>query len=160
MAVRPECGFANTIDRMSRLFRVPLLVVVAVGASLALAACVGAAAPSPTPTQTKLDPSNEIGQVIDPSGTTWAGTDSAADLSVFTLQPDHTVKVTYGTNTFDEPGDSWSVKAGVLSMSIYIDATNGELNYTGQYDATAKTISATGTTSITSKTITVVLSEK
>lgn len=128
--------------------------------ALALAGCAASPIPSPTPTQTKLDPSNEIGQVIDPSGTTWSGTDSAGDLSVFLLQPDHTVKVTYGTNNFDQPGDTWSVKAGVLSMEIYIDATNGVLDYTGRYDATAKTIATTGTTSITSKTVTVTLAQK
>ncbi len=128
--------------------------------TLALVGCAASPIPSPTPTQTKPDPSNEIGEVIDPSGTTWSGTDSAGDLSVFLLQPDHTVMVTYGTNTFDQPGDSWSVKGGVLSMGIYIDATNGVLDYTGQYDASAKTIAATGTTSITSKTVTVTLAQK
>jgi hypothetical protein len=141
---------------MSRIARVSLAVAVALG----LAGCAAGPAASPTPTVTKLDPSNEIGQVIDPANTTWSGTDSAGDLSVFTLQPDHTVKVTYGTNTFDEPGDTWAVKAGVLSMEIYIDATNGELDYTGTYDPTAKTIAATGTTSITSKTVTVTLTQK
>ncbi|MES2169577.1 MAG: hypothetical protein V4479_02485 [Actinomycetota bacterium] len=141
---------------MNRLAAVPLILA----GVLVLNGCAAGASPIPTPTLTKLDPSNEIGQVIDPAGTTWSGTDSAGDLSVFVLQPDHTVKVTYGTNTFDEQGDTWSVKAGVLSMQIYIDATNGVLDYTGTYDATAKTIAATGTTSITSKTVTVVLSDK
>jgi hypothetical protein len=135
-------------------------VSLVVGVSLILAGCAATPTSSPTPTATKLDPSNEIGQVIDPSNTTWSGTDSAGDLSVFVLQPDHTVKVTYGSNTFDEPGDTWAVKAGVLSMDIYIDATNGVLEYTGTYDPTAKTIAATGTTSITSKTVTVILTEK
>ncbi len=101
-----------------------------------------------------------IGEVISPVGTTWSGTDSAGDLSVFTLQADHTVKVTYGSNTFDEPGDGWAVNAGVLTMHIYIDATNGDLDYTGRYDPTSKTITATGVTTLTSKTVTVTLTEK
>jgi hypothetical protein len=140
--------------------RAPAVLIVALGAVLMFSGCAASPTPTPTPTQTRLDPSNMIGQLIDPSGTTWSGTDSAGDLSVFLLQPDHTVKVTYGTNTFDQPGDTWSVKAGVLSLAIYIDTTNGVLDYTGQYDATAKTIAATGTTSITSKTVTVTLAQK
>jgi hypothetical protein len=134
--------------------------ILALAGVLALAGCTAAPGTSPTPTQTAVDPQSLIGQTIAPSGTTWSGTDSAGDLSVFTLQADHTVKVTYGTNTFDEPGDTWAVKAGVLDMGIYIDAANGILNYSGTYDPASKTIAATGTASISSKTVTVTLTEK
>ncbi len=133
-------------------------MTIIVAAVLALTGCsTTTAIPTPTPTATRIDPASLIGQVIDPVGTTWSGTDSAGDLSVFVLQPDHTVKVTYGANTFDEPGDTWAVSAGVLSLHIYIDAANGYLDYTGQYDPATKTIAATGTTSVTSKTVTVTL---
>jgi hypothetical protein len=132
-------------------------------AALSLAACTAAPAtpsPTPTPTATQTDPGSLIGQVIDPIDTTWSGTDSAGDLSVFTLHNDHSVQVTYSTNTFDEPGDTWTVKAGVLTLDIHIDAVNGDLEYTGQYDATAKTIAAAGTTTLSAKTVTVTLSQQ
>ncbi len=132
----------------------------AVGVVLALAACASARVPAPTPTATKLDPAEEIGQVIDPVGTTWSGTDSAGDLTVFTLKADHGVKVTFGANSFDAPTDTWSVKAGVLSLDIYINATDGDLDYTGTYDPTAKTIAATATTTKSSKTVMVTLTQK
>lgn len=123
-----------------------------------LAACTsGITAPTPTPTV--VDKTTWIGEVIDPVGTTWTGTDSAGDLTRFVLQKDSGVAVTYGTNSFDEAGDTWKVTGGVLSLDIHINATDGSLDYTGQYDPAAKTIAATGTTTLSKKTVTVTLTQ-
>ena len=98
--------------------------------------------------------------MVDPVGTTWTGTDSAGDLSIFTLKPDHTLTVTYGMNTFNEAGDTWIVKSGVLDLHVFIDKVNGDLDYTGRYDPATKIIAATGTTTVSSKTVSVSLTEK
>jgi hypothetical protein len=139
-------------------------VATAVGVAVALAALAGcSAAPAATPSATATptaDPARLIGRTIDPVGTTWSGTDSAGDLSVFTLQPDHRLKVTYGTHTFDQQGDTWTVADGTLGLHVYIDAKNGYLDYTSTWDAAAGTLAATGTTTVTSRTVTVTLARK
>jgi hypothetical protein len=129
---------------------------------IALTGCSTGMAPTPTPTRTATThaPGSMIGGIIEPSGTTWSGTDSAGDLSVFVLQRDHTVKVTYGTNTFDEPGDTWDVTTGALSLHVYIDAADGYLDYTGKFDVATGAITATATTTVSAKTITVTLARK
>jgi hypothetical protein len=132
----------------------------ALATMLALGACTSTAAPHSTPSVTAIDPGTLIGRTIAPAGTTWAGTDSAGDISVFLLQPDGTVKVTFGTNTFDEPGDTWTVSNGTLALHVYIDASNGYLDYSGQYDPATEAIAATGTATVSKKTVTVVLAQK
>jgi len=141
--------------------------VLALVVSLVLTGCgVSATPPSATPTTSAsvtpapVDTGALIGLVVEPDGTTWSGTDSAGDLSAFTLHKDHTVTVTYGANSFDESGDTWAVRAGVLSLHIHIDAADGYLDYVGRYSPATGTIAATGTTSVTAKTVTVTLSKQ
>ena len=127
----------------------------------ALAGCSAAPASTPSPTATATtDPSRLIGRTVDPVGTTWSGTDSAGDLTVFTLQAGHRLKVTYGKNTFDQQGDTWTVADGALDLHVYIDAKNGYLDYTSTWDAAAGSLAATGTTTLTSRTVTVTLARK
>lgn len=136
---------------------VPLVAIVLFG-GLALSAC---ASPAPTPTAapTVTDTTTWIGGVIDPTGTTWTGTDSAGDATTFVLNADGSADVTYGANSFDEPTDTWSVTDGVLALDIHIDATAGRLVYSGIYDPTTKTIAATATTTVSAKTVTVTLTQ-
>jgi hypothetical protein len=126
-----------------------------------LAGCSAAPASTPSPAVTAtVDPAQRIGRTIDPVGTTWSGTDSAGDRSVFTLQADHRLEVTYATHTFDQQGDTWTVRDGTLGLHVYIDAKNGYLDYTSSWDAAAGTLAATGTTTLTSRTVTVTLARK
>ena len=142
-------------------------VAAALGTALAiatLAACSTGPASTPlvsTPKPTAtVDPSLLIGRTIDPVGTTWSGTDSAGDLSVFILQSDHRLRVTYGTESFEQQGDTWSVADGGLDLHVYIDATNGYLDYTSTWNAADSSLAATGTTTLTKRTLTVTLARK
>ncbi len=142
---------------MSRLARASVAAL----AILLLAGCATVKAPPPTPSATaSADPTQLIGGTIDPVGTTWSGTDSAGDLSSFTLRPDHGVRVTYGTVSFDQQGDTWSVHDGVLQLHVYIDATNGYLDYTAAWSAASKTLAATATSTVSRRSVTVTLTEK
>jgi hypothetical protein len=128
---------------------------------VALAGCSAAPASTPTPTATaSVEPAQQIGRTIDPVGTTWSGTDSAGDPSVFGLRADHRLEVTYGAHTFDQQGDTWAVTDGTLALHVYIDAKNGYLDYTSTWDAATGTLAATGTTTLTSRTVTVTLARK
>lgn len=127
---------------------------------LLLAGCAATPKPLPSPTVTSVDPGSLIGQLINPVGTTWTGTDSAGDLSSFVLRADHTVAVTYGTNSFAEPSDTWAVVAGVLDLHVFISPGNGELDYTGTYNPGTKTLAATAVTSRSAKTVIVDLTQK
>lgn len=115
---------------------------------------------SASPSSTPQDTSSYIGHEIDPVGTTWAGTDSGGDASSFTLQDDHTVAVTYTGHSFDDPADTWAVVDGTLQLHVFINHTDGTLDYTGQYDVASRTVVASATTSLTGKKITVSLAEK
>jgi hypothetical protein len=117
-------------------------------------------AATPRPSVTPVDPGTLIGKVIAPAGTTWSGTDSAGDSSTFTLKKDHSTTVKYNANTFNYSGDTWAVSAGVLRFHVYIDGTNGQLDYTGTFDPATKTIAATGTASASGKIVTVALTQK
>ncbi|MHB1173280.1 MAG: hypothetical protein ACYCZY_12490 [Lacisediminihabitans sp.] len=137
------------------------LPLVAIAALLGLAACAGSSGtPTPSPTPEPVDTTTYIGQAINPVDTTWTGTDSAGDFSSFTLHKDHTVAVAYAKNSFDAPGDSWSVQGGVLELHIFINQSDGTLNYRGQYDPATKTIAATATATISAKKLTVTLTDK
>jgi len=137
---------------------VPLVIAAALFAGLALSACASPS-PTPNPTQTVVDTTKWIGGVVDPAGTTWSGMDSAGDATTFVLDDDGSVDVTYGSNSFDEPTDTWSVIDGVLALDIHIDAVAGRLEYSGTFDPATSTIAATGTSTISAKTVTVTLSQ-
>jgi hypothetical protein len=127
-------------------------------AALALTGCASVEV-EPSPTPTPVDTTTWIGGVIDPEGTTWTGIDSAGDATTFVLGDDGTVDVTFGANSFDEPGDRWSVTDGVLTMDIHLDATHGRILYSGSYDPAATTLTATGTTTVSAKSVTVTLTQ-
>jgi hypothetical protein len=138
-----------------------LLPLLAAATVLVLSACsTEKAAPTPKVTTASADTTKYIGQLVDPVGTTWTGTDSGGDLSTFVLHKDHTLAVGYGTASFDERADTWSVDAGVLSLHVFINKTDGELDYRGEYDPATKSIAAVGATSLTAKKITVTLTQK
>lgn len=145
-----------------RTFARVLVAVLMPALVVGLTACsTPVAAPASTPKQTTThDPAQSIGRTIDPVGTTWSGTDSAGDLSTFTLKSDHGLKVGYGSHVFDQQGDTWSVTDGALALHVYIDAANGYLDYTSVWDAANKTLSATGTTTLSKRTVTVTLAQK
>lgn len=137
------------------------LAGIVLAAVLLLSACSGGSAkPASSSSPTPIDKGGYIGQEIDPVGTSWSGTDSGGDLTSFTLHEDHTVAVGYGTEAFDEPGDTWTVVNGTLELHVFIDPANGMLDYTGRYDPAAEVIAATATTSLTAKTLTVTLARK
>jgi hypothetical protein len=143
--------------------RVALCAGIAIAAVLLVSACstsVVHSASSPSPRPTPVDKSAYLGHELNPVDTTWAGTDSGGDLTSFTLHDDHTLAVSYATHVFDYPGDTWAVNDGVLTLHVFINHSDGTLDYTGQYDPATKTIAATATTSLTAKAITVTLSEK
>ncbi len=114
---------------------------------------------TPSPTETIVDPSTLIGGVIDPAGTIWIGRDSGGDDNSFTLNPDGTVSVTYGTNSYSYPGDTWHVRNGILQMEIYLDETNGLAEYVGTWDAETATLNTVMRTTKTAKELTVTLSQ-
>lgn len=143
--------------------RQAVLPIVAIVAGLGLSGC-GILEPTPTttpsPTQTAADTTRFIGGAIDPAGTTWSGTDSGGDLTTITLHPDSTVAVSYGTNGYDYPGDTWSVRAGVLRIEVYLDETNGLAEYVGTWDPASKTIATVMRTTKTAKELTVTLTQQ
>lgn len=115
---------------------------------------------APSPTRTVVDTTRFIGGEIDPAGTTWSGTDSGGDLTTITLRADSTVAVSYGENSYDYPGDTWSVVAGLLRIEVYLDESNGLAEYVGTWDPASKTISAVMRTTKTAKELTVVLTQQ
>ncbi|MBX3116149.1 MAG: hypothetical protein KF808_02255 [Cryobacterium sp.] len=114
---------------------------------------------TPSPTESIVDPSTLIGGVIDPAGTTWIGRDSGGDDNSFTLNPDGTVSVAYGTNSYSYPGDTWYVRDGILRMEIYLDETNGLAEYVGTWDAETATLNTVMRTTKTAKELTVALTQ-
>lgn len=147
---------------MKSLRRVGLLTV-AVVAGLGLAGCgILELTPTrtPSPARTAVDTTRFIGGEIDPVATTWSGTDSGGDLTTITLHPDSTVAVSYGANSYDYPGDTWSVRAGVLHIEVYLDETNGLAEYVGAWDPASKTISAVLRTTKTAKELNVALTQQ
>lgn len=112
---------------------------------------------TPSPTPTVVDTTTYIGEVIDPAGTVWRGRDSGGDDTSLTLHDNGTVAVTYGTNTYDDPNDTWHVIDGVLQVDVYLDDTNGHAEYVGTWNSETTTIDAVMTTTVSGRTLTVTL---
>lgn len=143
--------------------RLSPIAALAAATAIALSGC-GVMAPNaiitPSPTPTLVDKSTYIGETIDPAGTVWTGHDSGGDDTTFTLHGDNTVAVKYAANSYDDPNDTWSVKAGVLHIEVYLDATNGEADYVGTWNPATSAIDAVMTTSLTARNLTVTLTKQ
>lgn len=143
--------------------RQAVLPIVAIVVGLGLSGC-GVLEPTPTttpsPARTAVEMTGFIGGTIDPVGTTWSGTDSGGDLTTITLHPDATVAISYGANGYDYPGDTWSVRAGVLHIEVYLDETNGLAEYVGTWDPASGTIDTVMRTTKTAKELTVALTQQ
>ena len=77
------------------------------------------------------------------SGTTWGGTDSDGDAWVLEFQPDNTVGLTFGGNSFDDTTDTWAVAGGVLNVTVVFD--DGTATLTGPVSDGAASINLNGT---------------
>ncbi|MEO7349989.1 MAG: hypothetical protein ABIW32_09070 [Terrimesophilobacter sp.] len=140
--------------------RPSLATVVFIAATLALAGCaVEDPAPvgTPTPTQAAIDTTSYIGEVIDPTGTRWAGRDSGGDETTFILHDGGTLAVKYGAKSYDDPNDTWQVVDGVLYLRVFLDDVNGEAEYVGTWNAETSTIDTVMTTSVSGRHLTVAL---
>ena len=141
-----------------RLIVVPALIV---AATLALAGCgTPEITETPSPTPTAVDTTKYIGGVVDPANTTWSGTDSGGDLTTITLHADSTAAVSYGANSYDYPGDTWRVVAGILRVEVFLDDTNGLAEYVGTWDPVRETIVAVMRTTKTARELTVTLTQQ
>ena len=142
------------------LTRLPFAAALLVTATIVLAGCsvlepTPAVTPSPTPTI--IDTTTLIGETIDPVETVWAGRDSGGDDTIFTLHNDGTVAVTYGTNSYDDPNDTWQVAGGVLHVDVYLDDANGHAEYTGIWNPETSVIDATMTTTVSNRNLTLTM---
>ena len=139
------------------------LLILAILLGLGSAGC-GILEPTPTrtpsPAPTAVDTSRFIGGEVDPVATTWSGTDSGGDLTTITLHPDSTLAVSYGANSYDYPGDTWEVIAGVLHLEVYLDEANGLAEYVGTWDPVSRTITTAIRTTKSAKELTVVLRQQ
>ncbi len=105
-----------------------------------------------------LDRSAWIGGAVDPVDTTWVGTDSAGEATMFVLNDDHTVDVSFESVGYADPNDTWVVESGVLAVEVYIDETRGAARYTATWDPATATLAATATTTLSNETVTLTLS--
>lgn len=72
---------------------------------------------------------------VDLAGTTWTGTDSDGDYWAFEFEADGTVGLTYLTETYDDPTDSWSVSGGTLTITTQFN--EGVVTFVGPVDETS-----------------------
>ncbi|MBX3091564.1 MAG: hypothetical protein KF801_03540 [Cryobacterium sp.] len=149
------------------LLRVTIPAAFALVTALVLGGC-GILEPTPVPTltttaspsPTAIDTTKYIGGVIDPSNSVWFGKDSGGDATTLTLHADGTVAVTYGSNAYDYPGDTWSVVDGILHVEVYLDATNGSAEYVGTWNPKKSVVDAVLTTTLSDKKLTVTLTQQ
>jgi len=76
------------------------------------------------------------------AGTSWSGTDSDGDATTFDFDADGTVGVTYNENSYDDPGDTWSLSGSTVTISVFINADTGTAVYTGDVAGTTMDLSA------------------
>lgn len=110
----------------SRLIAVPAITAATV---LALAGCFGTPAPTTT-TGGNAGNDNSIELV----GTSWSGTDSVGDFTVFEFEGDGTVNVTYNEQEFDESTDTWELNGSALTVTVFLNDELGDAVYTGDVD--------------------------
>ena len=71
-------------------------------------------------------------------GTSWSGTDSDGDFWAFEFQEDQTVAFTFGTDSYDDATDVWSLSGDDLHISLaFVD---GEATFDGTYTEGASSI--------------------
>lgn len=138
--------------------RARAIAISVIGITLLAGCAQGSTAPmaSPAPpSSTPLAPQALAEQPLLDSR--WTGVDSAGDTTAFTLQSDHTVGVTYNGQSWDDPNDTWSLEDGVLTITVHIDPTHGQLRYTAPYTEGSETLDATATATVSGRTLTVSL---
>ena len=64
-------------------------------------------------------------------GTVWSGTDSAGDATIFELQEDGTVGLTFNGVETDYENDIWVDEGGWLSINVYLDEYETSAGYFG-----------------------------
>lgn len=120
----------------SRLIAVPVFAAATV---LSLAGCFG----TPTPTATTGGSTGtDTGTSIELAGTSWSGTDSVGDFTVFDFEDDGTVNVTYNEQQFDEATDTWELDGTSLTVVVFLNDDLGDVVYTG--DVNGDTIDMEG----------------
>lgn len=143
--------------------RLAVVPVVLLATVLSLSGC-GFLEPVPTstpsPSASAIDTTKYLGGVIDPADTTWSGKDSGGDQTTITLHADGTVAISYGANSYDYPGDTWSVRDGILHVEVYLDEINGSALYTGTWNPETSTLDTVMITTRTAKTLDVTLAQQ
>ena len=86
-------------------------------------------------------------KLISLQGTTWSGTDSTGDTTSFTFRKNAAVTVRLDGHTYNDPGDTWTVQDGTLTVDVYIDPSAGVAVYTGHFVAASQTIATRAVTS-------------
>ena len=138
-------------------------VLVAVLGPLALGGCAllePASTPTPSQTQPVVDTTKYIGGEIDPADTTWSGTARAGDPTTMPLHADGTRAIGYGANSYDDPGDTWRVRDGVLRMEVYLDDTNGLAQYVATWNPQTRALDTVMRTTKTAMEVTVTLTKQ
>lgn len=140
--------------QLGRVFACGLAVVFLFSGCSAMPPATETASPQP-PSSSAV--SEETLQEQSLVRTSWHGIDSAGDQTSFTLEPDHTVAVSFNDAKWHDPRDTWRLESGILTVTVHIDAEHGELVYRGDYVASASTVEATATSTISGRTLTVTL---
>ncbi|MCW4386769.1 hypothetical protein OH146_13395 [Salinibacterium sp. SYSU T00001] len=110
--------------------------------------------PSPTPITEELRAEQSLVE------STWTGIDSAGDTTSFTFEADHTVTVNYNGRQWDDASDTWSLSDGVLTVTVHIDETHGDIVYRAPYDEGAASLAFDGTASMSGRTLNVTLERR
>ena len=138
--------------------RLAVVLALVLGMSFAVAGCsflTPGPTQTPSPSPTAVDTTKYIGGEIDPVDTVWSGKDSGGDLTTLTLHGDGTLAVSYGTNSYDYPGDTWYVADGVLHAEVFLDETNGLAEYVATWNPVTSALDAVMRTTRTAKQLTV-----
>src|ERR1700712_284895 len=86
--------------------------------------------------------------LVDLVGTTWSGTDSTGDATAFTFAAGAALTTTFGSHSYHDPHDTWSVTNGILTIDVYLDQKAGVAVYTGRFDPATQEIIAKAVTSV------------
>lgn len=132
--------------------------VVALSVALLLTGCSASSPPADSvapPSATPLT-AQELAEasLVD---TSWSGIDSAGDATVLSLESDHTITVDYNGEAWNDPGDTWQLGDGVLTMSVRVNDAHGSLIYTAPYAEGATALEATALTTVSALTLTIAL---
>lgn len=78
---------------------------------------------------------------VDLTGTSWSGTDSDGDFWGFDFQSDGTVGLTYNSDSYDDPSDTWAVSGSTLTIRTVFD--QGDVILVGPVNASAIDLAGT-----------------